>query len=205
MDMKQFLIALMVMGFASAALAQGPGGRGSGGVMGLVSMTEVQKELSMTEAQIEKFTALRGERGGQQDLSREERQKRSDELAKKADEVVKTVLDEKQQQRLAELRIQRDGAASLARAEVAEKLALEAAQKEQIAKIEADSRPTERFDFQNASQEEREKYMTAARERREKANAALLAVLKPEQKEAFEKMQGTKFTFPERQGRRPGQ
>ena len=109
--MKQFLIALMVMGCASAALAQGPGGRG-GGVMGLVSMTEVQKELSMTEAQIEKFTALRGERGSQQDLSREERQKRSDELAKKADEVVKTVLDEKQQQRLSELRIQRAGATS---------------------------------------------------------------------------------------------
>ena len=76
--MKQFLIALMVMGCASAALAQGPGGRGGGGVMGLVSMAEVQKELSMTEAQIEKFTALRGERGSQQDLSREERQKRSD-------------------------------------------------------------------------------------------------------------------------------
>ena len=203
--MKQFLIALMVMGCASAALAQGPGGRGGGGVMGLVSMAEVQKELSMTEAQIEKFTALRGERGSQQDLSREERQKRSDELAKKADAVVKTVLDEKQQQRLSELRIQRDGATSLTRAEVAEKLALDAAQKEQISKIDADSRPTERFDFQNATQEEREKYMTAARERREKTNVALLAVLKPEQKEAFEKMHGTKFTFPERQGRRPGQ
>ena len=203
--MKQFVIAWMVMGFASAALGQGPGGRGTGGVMGLVSMAEVQKELSMTEAQIEKFTALRGERGDQQNLTREERQKRGEELAKKADEVVKSVLDEKQQHRLSELRIQRDGASSLARAEVAEKLALDAAQKEQIAKIEADSRPTERIDFQNATQDERDKFMAAARERREKTNTALLAVLKPEQKEAFEKMHGAKFTFPERQGRRPGQ
>ncbi len=48
--MKQFLVVLMVMGFGSAALAQGPGGRGSGGVMGLVLMEEVQKELSMTRS-----------------------------------------------------------------------------------------------------------------------------------------------------------
>jgi Spy/CpxP family protein refolding chaperone len=120
--MKQFLVVLMVMGFASAALAQGPGGRGTGGIMGLVSMEEVQKELSMTEAQVAKFTALRGDRNSQQNLSREERQTRSEELAKKADEAVKTVLDEKQQHRLSELRIQRDGASSLSRAEVAEKL-----------------------------------------------------------------------------------
>lgn len=93
----------------------------------------------------------------------------------------------------------------MARAEVAEKLAFDAAQKEQIAKIAADSRPTERLDFQNATREEREKFMTAARERREKTNTALLAVLKPEQKEAFEKMHRAKFTFPERQGRRPAQ
>ncbi len=32
-----------------------------------------------------------------------------------------------------------------------------------------------------------------------------LAVLKPEQQEAFEKMQEAKSTFPQRQGRRPGQ
>ena len=56
--MKQFMIVLMVMGFASAALAQGPGGRGTGGIMGLVSIAEVQKELSMTEAQVAKFTAI---------------------------------------------------------------------------------------------------------------------------------------------------
>ncbi|MBL8814442.1 MAG: hypothetical protein JNL58_00315 [Planctomyces sp.] len=203
--MKQLLFVLMVTGFASTVFAQGPGGRGNGGVLGLVSMEEVQKELSMTEAQVEKFTSLRGDRSSQQNLSREERQKQNAELAKKADEAVKTVLDEKQQQRLSELRIQRDGANSLTRAEVAEKLGLDDAQKEQIARIEADNTPTERPNFQNATPEEREKFMTAARERREKTNTALLAVLKPEQKEAFEKMQGARFTFPQRQGRRPAQ
>ena len=115
------------------------------------------------------------------------------------------MLDEKQQHRLSELRIQRDGASSLARAEIAEKLALDQAQKEQIAKIEADNAPTERPNFQSANQEERDKFIAAARERREKMNTALLAVLTPEQKEAFKKMQGARFTFPQRQGRRPGQ
>ena len=113
--MKQFLVVLMVIGFASAALAQGPSGRGTGGIMGLVSIAEVQKELSMTEVQVEKFTALRGDRSSQQNLSREERLKPSEELAKKAGEAVKKVLDEKQQHRLSELRIQRDGASSHSR------------------------------------------------------------------------------------------
>ncbi len=203
--MKQFLVVLVVMGFASVALAQGPSGRGSGGVMGLVSIEEVQKELSMTQVQVETFTALRGDRSSQQNLSREERQKQSEELAKKADEAAKAVLDEKQQNRLSELRIQRDGASSLARAEVADKLQVDNTQKEQIAKIQANNTPSERPNLQNATPEDRDKFMAAARERREKINTAILAVLKPEQKEAFEKMQGAKFTFPQRQGRRPNQ
>jgi Spy/CpxP family protein refolding chaperone len=56
--------------------------------------------------------------------------------------------------------------------------------------------------LRNATDEERQKAAAEARERREKTNTAILAVLKPEQKESFEKLQGTKFTFPERTGRR---
>ncbi len=119
-------------------------------------------------------------------------------MAKKADETVKTVLDEKQQKRLGELEIQRQGAAAINRPEVAKKLDLDQAQKDQLKKIQADNAPTTRFDFQNASQEERQKFFTEARERRDKVNTALLAVLKPAQKETFEKMQGEKFTFPAR-------
>ena len=145
----------------------------------------------------------RGERGDFQNLSREEMQKRFEELAKKTEEAVKTILDAKQQTRLAELRIQRDGGSSLSRAEIADKLGLEKAQKDQIAKIQADSAPTTGFDFQNATQEERTKFMTESRERREKANTAMLALLTAPQKESFEKMQGAKFTFPP--PRRPGQ
>jgi hypothetical protein len=205
--MKQFLAALMVLGFASSTLAQGPGGRGfgGGGVLGLLSIPEVQRELTMSEGQKEKFRSLRGEGGDQQTLTREERQKLADELAKRADDLVKKEFSEQQQQRLSELRIQREGASSLARMEVAEKLGLDQAQKDQIAKIQSENTPNARPNFQNATQEEREKWMAEARERREKTDAALVAVLTDAQKEAWEKLQGTKFTFPQQQGRRRGQ
>jgi Spy/CpxP family protein refolding chaperone len=201
------MTVLVVAGCASMALAQGRGGGGfgRGGAAGLLAMAEVQKELSITDAQKEKLQALRGERGDLQNLSQEERQQRFADLAKKADETIKSVLDEKQLHRLAELRIQREGASSLARAEIAEKLGLDQAQKDQVKKIQADNMPTTRPDFQNATQEERQKFMAEARERREKLNTALLAVLTPAQKESFEKLQGTKFTFPQPQGRRAAQ
>ena len=170
-----------------------------------MAIAEVQKELNITDAQKEKLQALRGERGNQQNLSREDRQKLFEELAKKADETIKSVLDEKQQQRFAELRIQRDGAGSLARAEIAEKLGLDQAQKDQVKKIRADNAPTNRPNFQNATAEELQKFATEARERREKINTALLAVLTSAQKESFEKLQGAKFTFPQPQGRRAAQ
>jgi hypothetical protein len=108
------------------------------------------------------------------------------------------VLDETQQKRLEELRIQREGAESLTRAEVIAKLGLEQAQKDKIKEIAAAEDSAPRFDFQNATDEERQKYFAEARQRREKRNADLLAVLTAAQKTSFEKLQGAKFTFPER-------
>lgn len=194
--MKRLFLATTVialMGCASTALAQRTGG---GGAASLLSIAEVQKELNITDAQKEKLQDLRGKIGDVQNLSREERQKKFEELAKKTGETIKTVLDERQQKRLAELRIQHDGAGSLARAEVAEQVGLEQAQKDQIKKIQTENTPTNRPNFQNATQEERQKFLTESRDRREKTHAAILGVLTPAQKEAFEKMQGAKFTFP---------
>jgi hypothetical protein len=108
------------------------------------------------------------------------------------------VLDETQQKRLEELRLQRDGAESLTRAEVVAKLNLDQAQKDKIKQIVARDASAARFDFQNATPEERQKYVAEARERQEKRRAELLAVLTPAQKATFATMQGEKFTFPER-------
>ncbi len=208
--MKWFCVtmaaAVVLSSFSSTALAQRQrGGRGfgfgRGGDAALLQMEAVQKELDLTSEQKEKLVALRPDRGSFQNLSQEERQKRIEELAKKTAETVKSVLTEQQQKRLAELRLQREGASAITRPEVAKKLSLDDAQKEKIKKIDADNQPAERLDFQNATQEERQKYFAEARERREKTETALLAVLTPAQKENFEKMKGDKFEFPQR-GRR---
>ena len=204
--MKRFSVVtaavaiLVVAGMTSTASAQRQGGRGFGGrgfgAMGLLRMEEVQKELNLTSEQKEKLQDLGGQRGDTQNLSREERQKRFQEMAKKADETIKNTLDEKQQKRLEELVIQREGATALTRPAVAKKLGLDEAQQEKVKKIVADNAQANRPNFQNATQEERQKFLAEVRERREKENTALLAVLTADQKKAFEKMEGEKFTFP---------
>jgi hypothetical protein len=208
--MKRFLMlaaVVAVVGVNSSAFAQqrGRGGFDRGGAVSLLLIEEVQNELKITAEQKEQLEALRGSREDReafQDLSREERQKRIAELTKKAEETVKTVLDAAQQKRLEELRIQREGAESLTRAEVAGKLGLEQAQKDKIKQIVESSDSASDFDFQNATDEERQKYFAEVRERREKRNAELLAVLTEAQKETFQKLQGEKFTFPERRRNR---
>lgn len=200
------LAVLAVVACASTVLAQERGGGfRRGGAMGLLSSTEVQTELKITDYQKTKLDSLRAERGSREGLSRDERRARDEEFAKKADEALKTILDEQQQQRLAELRLQRAGARALTSSVVAEKLALDQAQKDQLAKLEADAAAVDRPDFRNASQEEREKYFTESRQRREKMESAMLAVLTDAQKETFVAMQGAKFTFPPRQDRGSGQ
>src|SRR5208282_4605317 len=135
----------------TAASAQGPGGggffgRGGGGASGamLLAMPEVQTELNLSEDQKsqiktigdsvrEKMRASMGQINFQelQSLSDEERQKRFDEMRKKAEEVTKgvdekvaSILDAKQNGRLKELQLQREGAMALTRPEVAKKLNL---------------------------------------------------------------------------------
>jgi hypothetical protein len=55
------------------------------------------------------------------------------------------------------------------------------------------------------SEDERREFVTRMRERGEKYNADIIAVLTPNQKADWEKMQGKKFEFPAPQfGRRPG-
>ncbi len=201
--MKRFHLAVAVVvmvAMTSTALAQRGGRRGFDrlGAAGLLAVEAVQNELKMTDEQKQKFAALREEGRNLRDLSGEERRQKFQELAKKADETVKTTLDDKQKKRLEEIRLQLEGPGALARDEVAAKLKLDQAQKDKIKKIQEDGRPSERFDFRNASQEERRKYFAEARERREKTNAALLAVLTPAQKESFEKLQGEKFEMPRR-------
>ena len=218
------LTAALVLVTSVSVMAQPPGGgrggrgggpMGFGGAAFLINMEAVQKELAVTDAQKEKLTKLQEEargafRGGgnPQDLSDEERAKRraeGEERAKKNEESLKAILDEKQYARLNELVIQQAGAMALSRPDVAEKLKLTDEQKTKLRELAQNQGGGGRGGFNpNATQEERQKAMEEFRARREKLNTDAMAVLTAEQKKTFEDMQGKKFEFPAFGGGRPG-
>jgi len=194
----------MLLLAASTAFAQQGGGRGRGmgfpqsGVM-LLGMDEVRKEVGTTDEQNKQIDEIQQDlRSGFQgfgDLSADERQKRMDEMRKKGEEAdakLAKVLKPEQLDRLGQLRIQREGAAALARADVQAKLGLSKEQKDKIVKAQEGARPPADFNFQNATDEDR----TKLREAREKAEADTVAALTPEQKKKFDEMKGKPFEFP---------
>jgi Spy/CpxP family protein refolding chaperone len=196
----------------------GGGFGGMGGMfnnpVGLLGMPEVQKELKLSEEQTkevgEALAALNPGRGGfnfqeLQNLSEEDRQKRMDEMRKKAEESMKAaeekmnkILKPEQLARLKQLSLQRQGSMALTRPEVAKDLGLTKEQQEKIQEIQASARPQGgRQNFQDLSDEERQKLFAEANERREKAQADMLAVLTDDQKAKFEELKGKEFTFPQ--------
>lgn len=217
--------ALVLAAASTFAYAQNEEGRGrggrlggmgrGGGVDGLISMKEVQAELKLSEEDAKKLAdklaelrPQRGEGGGGrlrdfQNLSEEEREKRMaefrarmEETAKKVDELLKAQLSPEQYQRLRELRVQREGLASLDRPQVAEELKLTAEQKEKIRKLLEENRP--RFGQRRGAggPPNREEMQ----QRRQKLRTDVLAVLTEEQKSAWEKLKGAEFKFPQPEG-----
>ena len=87
---------------------------------------------------------------------------------------------------------------AFARPDVIEKLGLTQEQKDKLRKLTEDARPEQGSlaDLKNATKEDRRAALTKMREKSEKAKADALAVLTPEQKETWEKMQGKKLEFP---------
>lgn len=205
------LLAMVVIvaagGIASAQRPGGPGGPGGRGGAAILMIEAVQKELGITEEQKTKLReSLQGQRENfqqLQNLTGEERQKKFEEMTKKTDELVQSILDAKQKARFAELQLQREGGAALFRAEIAEKLKLTSEQKEQVAKIQSQGMSAPPANFRDLSEEDRRKAFTEMREKREKATASLLGLLTAEQKAEFEKLQGAKFEFPALTGRLP--
>ena len=214
---------LVVASLASAQEQKRSQGRGGfsgsrGGSAELVGMAEVQKELAISDDQkglIEDMQKdLRQQLFGnsnpadfrnlsteERDKRREEFRKKSDEVSKKADEMVSMILDPKQLDRLNQLRVQRESAASLGRAEVAEKVGLSQDQRSKVRKILDDLETANLGLFRNMRdlpREEQRQVFTKQREQREKADAEILGTLTAEQKERWQKMQGKKFDFPQR-------
>jgi Spy/CpxP family protein refolding chaperone len=218
------MCVMALVATASVAHAQGRpgggggrggfGGFGGGGGIGMLRMEEVQKELKLTDDQKKDVTALqekvredmpRFERGGQ-DLTQEERQKRGEEFAKKAQEVnakaegdLAKILKPEQTARYEQLKLQREGANALAQKATADKLSLTEDQRKKIDSLITASRESARQGaggFRDLTDEQRREAFTKMRESREKLQSDLVAVLTPDQKASWDKMLGEKFEFP---------
>ncbi|HET6881720.1 MAG TPA: hypothetical protein VFI31_16270 [Pirellulales bacterium] len=184
--------------------------------VGLLRAPEVQKELNLSEEQTkqvdEALADLNPGRGGfnfqeLQNLSDEDRQKRMEEMRKKGEEAMKAaeekmnkILKPEQLTRLKQLALQRQGVMALTRPEVAKDLGLTKEQQEKIREIQASTRPEGGRNFQDLSDEERQKLFAEMNERREKAQTEMLAVLTADQKAKFEELKGKEFDFPQPRG-----
>ncbi len=182
----------------------GGGGTGAGALM-LLRVDAVVKDLNLSDDQkaaVQKLAddsrkAMTDLRDSLKDATREERQAKMADATKEAEKKLDGILNEKQQARLKELRLQVRGPGALADKEVADALKLSDDQAKQIAALVESRRTAMRDAFQAGAGGDR----TAAREKltqlTKDTNDKMLAVLTTEQKEQFEKMQGTKLDLTE--------
>lgn len=204
----------------------GFGGRGGGGdmTMSLLRMEEVQTELEISPQQKEAIEKMaeqaRGERpdfGSIRDMDEDERQaffekmrKQGEERVAQMKEQLEEVLLPQQMARLEEIGLQVRGMQALEDKEVAAKLKITEAQKEELAdvreKLQEEMREKMREVFQGGGGGDIRETFGKMREDMEKK---VLAVLTSDQQKQFEEMKGEPFEMPERStrgfgGRGPG-
>jgi Spy/CpxP family protein refolding chaperone len=209
-------VALVAASAALAAEGKGPGGMmaRTGSLIGLLSNEKVQKELKLTDEQIEKVKQVaekvRGEMrekfSGLRDIQdAKQRRAKMTEIGNQADaQALKELgdaLPREKRMRLFQIRLQVRGAAwALTNARTAERLKLTDEQKKKAADIEnaAQEKTFEVFGaMRNLSEDERREKMAETGKKiqaiRAEANKKALELLTAEQKESFEKMKGEKF------------
>jgi len=213
------LLAVALVAAAEALAAEGkPRGGGmmarGGTLLGLLSTEKVQKELKLTDEQIEKVKQasekVRKEMAekfsGLRDVQdQKERRAKMVELLNQSDAQARKelgdVLPRDTWRRLSQIRLQVRGAAwALTNARTADRLKLTDEQKKKAAEIDkaTQDKTFEVFSaMRNLSEEERREKMAETGKKmqaiRSEADKKALDVLTAEQKEAFEKMKGEKF------------
>lgn len=212
------LLAVALVAAAEALAAEGKGRGGmmgqGGSLIGLLSMEKVQKELKLTDEQIEKVKQaaekIRGEMREKFAALRDvqdpkERQAKMIEIRNQSDAQARKelgeVLPREKWMRLFQIRLQVRGAAwALTNARTAERLKLTDEQKTKAGEIDkaTQEKMSEVFSaMRNLSDDERREKMAETGKKtqaiRAEADKKALEVLTAEQKEAFEKMRGEKF------------
>ena len=176
----------------------------------LLGIPEVQKELSVTDEQkkkIEEVTteareAMRGAFGGGGGGGGGDFRKVIEETNKKSDEKLAKILEAKQTERLAQLKLQREGVAAFLRPEIAKQLSLSEEQQKKVKEVQdaAQQAGGGRGPGRDASDDDRKAFQKKQQEARDKTKADTLAVLNEEQKKKWSEIQGKEFKFPEGAG-----
>jgi Spy/CpxP family protein refolding chaperone len=199
MTMKRLVplaLALAVVAFAATA-AQAQGGRPGfgGGTLFLLTQKSVQEELKMSEDQVKKVTELEAKQReafqGLRDLSREERQKKFQEMAKENEKAIGEILKEDQLKRVKQISLQQQGLRALGNPEVAGALKLSDEQKDKVKAIQDEAGKEMRALFgAGLDRDEARKKMEEIRKATEEK---LTGVLTDEQKTKWKELQGEPF------------
>lgn len=199
---------------------------GGGGVLGLLRIPEVQKELELVDDQLQDIQKLQEELASQrgerprvdfQNMSEEERRKFVEERQKEAAEREKAtkakvaeILLPMQMERLEQIRIQTQGIRALFDPEVVAKLNITEEQREKMRAVMEESqesmreRMRELFQRGQQQQQDREAMREQFTKIREELDNKVLAVLTADQKKKFEELKGEPFDMPRPQFNRPG-
>jgi len=229
--MKRFstwVLAFVLCTLSALAFAQPPGGGfrfggggGFGGGLGMLNMTEVQKELKMTPEQIEKVkttgqemgTAIRAlfqEAGNPMELSEEDRTKLFAKMQDIQAKAVASVLKEDQMKRYRQLDLQQGGSQALSRKDVAEELKITDEQKGKLTALQTEQREAmgqifrSGGNFQDMTEDERAAFRKKMGDMRKSFNDKAFAVLTADQTKKWKEMLGEPFKFPARGPGRPG-
>lgn len=191
--------------------------RGFGGPGFLLTVPEVQRELRLTDAQVEQLKQLGQEMGAKaqesfravQNLSREERFRRFRAFDAEWHRRIADILSKSQNERLGQLNLQLQGQRALARKEVADELRLSADQRQRIEGILDGEREAFRQAFESIktggtmTQDQREEIGRKFREVRGQTDVRLNGTLTDSQRRQWQAMLGTPFKFPEFRKPRP--
>jgi Spy/CpxP family protein refolding chaperone len=180
-----------------------------GGMLGLLRLEQVQKELKLTDQQKEKLKGLGrdmgpGRRSDWGDMTPEERREKMEEMRKQNAEKIQKrlaeVLKPEQLERLKQIHLQTMGAAALTSPEVVKALGIKDDQRAKLKTLRDDAQTKRQELFRSGadlSPDERAAKMAENQKKMRQIEKDLmtkaLEVLTPEQREKFEKMKGKKF------------
>ena len=221
--MRKLMTTFLVLALVTTALAQpgpgGPGGRrgmgpgmglgmgfGMGGGFGLLMMSEVQRELGITEQQRQQIGQLMVEQREQmqslmqqmRNVTPEQRQQLMQQAIQKWDEGIGKILQPAQKARLREIQRQVEGTYALTRPDVAKELNLSEEQKRRISSIldQYRQKQTQLWQQGRGPNVDRQAMFQQMQQLRQQMDKELLAVLTTPQQEQWRKMQGKPFPLP---------